>query len=89
MENSVISAPIVEKFQVSYGVNQGSHLGRELFVIFINDNADIVMASILLFANDSIFFITEDDVVFLQLQVSVFVNGAQSNFILLNVQNVR
>lgn len=75
--------------EVSSGVTQGSHLGPELFKIFINDITDCLITKILLFADDSKFFMKIRDVndaLFLQRQINMFSDWAQSNFLPLNIQ---
>ena len=46
---------------INSGVPQGSVLGPQLFNLYINDITKLPIAKSLLFADDAVFYITDDD----------------------------
>lgn len=79
-----------DKFSVTSGVPQGSHLGPLLFLLFINDLPDaIINSESLLFADDLKIFRTIsnlDDCMLLQMDLNNVANWCEANNLLLNIK---
>lgn len=80
------------KFKINSGVPQGSNLGPLLFLLFINDIAEIFNSNALLFADDLKLFSTvssESDCIQLQDNLDFLLNWCQNNNLDLNINKCR